>query len=430
MAAFSRRKLFQTLAALALGSALTACGSGEESGGPGTVTIRYARWGLPQEIAAERELLREFEAANPDVKVELEFNSWAEYWNKLQAQMAANTAPDVFLVNGGYMHEYASRDQLQDLNAKVEGDPDINLDAYFPPVLDMVRWEGSLWAMPRDCNTIGIFYNKNLFDRHGIAYPEPGWTWEDFLEKARALTKDEDGDGRPESFGYLASFESMEVHYASWIWQNGGGILNEAHTAAVIDEPAAVEAMEFYTSLVTKEEVSPDMAQASTFGSNMFLTGRLAMSSEGSWMLRAFSEIDHFEWGIAPLPTGKQQVAPVNGLGNAVYAKSKNPDAAWRLAKFLASRSYQEQLAKSGTSIPALKEVAYSDIYLDGSPPGKTFFLEQIETGRTLDFVPGFARIEDAIRGELELVWLGQKEVGPALTDAAAKVDEILAGDD
>src|SRR5690606_24924470 len=105
--------------------------------------------------------------------------------------------------------------------------------------------------------------------------------------------------------------------------QNGGSILNEDRTKAMLDSPETIEAMEFLTALVKKEKVSPDTAQTASFGSNMFLTGKLAMSSEGSWMLRAFSRIDHFEWSIAPTPRGKLDVSNVNGLGNAMYANSK-----------------------------------------------------------------------------------------------------------
>jgi multiple sugar transport system substrate-binding protein len=389
--------------------------------------LRYARWGLPEEITAERELLKEFEAANPDIRVDVEFNSWSEYWNKLQAQMAAGAAPDVFLMGGTYIHDYVKRDQIENLAPYIKDDADLNLDNYFAETVNVYTFNNGMWSLPRDCNTIGIYYNKKLFDDNNVSYPEEDWTWGDFHEKAKALSIDENNDGRMESYGYLASFESMEVHWISWVWQNGGEVLDNAHVRCLLAEPAAIEALTFFTNLVIKDGISPDTAQASTFGSNMFLTGRLAMSSEGSWMVRLFSEIENFEWGIAPLPQGKRQVAPVNGLGNAVYAKAKNKDAAWRLVKFLSSETYQKQLAKSGTSIPALKSVAYSPAYLDDNPPNKKIFLKQIENGRTLPFTPGFARWEDAIRKQLELVWLGQKDVATAMAEATTQVEEIIA---
>ncbi len=406
-------------------AAFIACGGSKDE--PGKTTIRYARWGLPEEMEAEKELLKKFEAANPGIKVVVEATSWGEYWNKLQAQMAANQAPDVFLMNGSYAHDYVSRGQLENLQPLVAGDTSIKLGDYFESPIKVFQFSDGLWGMPRDCNTVGIYYNKTLFDKYGVPYPQPGWTWDDFLDKARKLTVDENKDGRVESYGFLASFDSMEVHWVSWVWQNNGEVVDPTGKTCLINSPEAIGAMEFYSGLVSKEKVSPDTAAASTFGSNMFLTGRLAMSSEGSWMLRAFADIDHFQWDVAPLPKGKRDVAVVNGLGIAIYAKSKQKEAAWKLVKFLSSKEYQEPLATSGTSIPALKSIAYSPTYLDGKPAGKKYFLQQIETGRAQDFGPGFARWDDAIRSELELVWLGRKDVKTALNDAKKKVDDILA---
>lgn len=423
--ALPRRAMLAFMLLVALLAAACSGSGGKED--DGKVTIRYARWGIPEELEAERELLKDFEAANPDVRVVVEFAAWSEYWNKLQAQMAAGTAPDVFLVSGERIHDYVPRNQIENLQPWVAKDAGFDPSLYFKPTIDVFTFRDGFWAMPRDCNTIGIFYNKTLFEKQGVPLPKPGWTWDDFLAAARALTIDENGDGRMETYGYLAAFESIEVHWVSWIWQNGGTTLDEARTKSRLAEPEAVEAIRFLSDLVLKEKVSPDTAQASTFGSNMFLTGRLAMSPEGSWMFRLFNDIEGFEWDVAPLPRGKFDTAPVNGLGNAIYSGSKNKDAAWRLCRFLSSETYQRNLAKSGTSIPALKSLASSPEYLDGNPPGKELLLAQIERGRTMDFTPGFSRCESAVRGELELVWLGRKSVEDAMKDAAAKVDGILA---
>ncbi len=421
-----------TALALAVGVVLSLSGcsdrSSEESPrGISRTTIRYSRWGLPEEIEAERQLIRSFEEKHPDIHVVLEFSSWGEYWNKLQAQMAAGTAPDVFLLNGGYSNDYAARGQLENLKPWVDRDTSLSLEQYFPQTVAIFQEGQALWALPRDCNTVAIYYNKTIFQKRGVPFPKPDWDWQDFLEKAKACTLDENNDGRPDIFGFNAGYDSMEVHWGYWVWQNNGEILNKSKTKCMLGEPNAVEALRFYSDLVVKHKVAPDVAQSSTFGSNMFLTGRVAMSPEGSWMIKAFKEAKSFEWAIAPLPKGKRKAAPVNGLGNAMYAKSKNKQAAWEFLKFLASREYQELLAKSGTSIPALREVAESAIYLDGTVEGKQFFLEQLTYAQPLDFTRNFAKIEEAIRGELEAVWLGRKAVEAAAKDAAQAVDKILA---
>lgn len=410
-------------------SADGAAGASKKAGGAAAeiVTIRYARWGQPDEVEAERKLLDLFEQQNPGIKVVAEFNAWSEYWNKLQAQMAAKSAPDVFLLNGSHVHDYASRGQLEDLQPWIANDPSFKLEEYFPATVQVFRDGQKLWAAPRDCNTVAIYYNKSLFDKHKVPYPQPGWTWDDFLAKARALTKDEDKDGRTDTFGYLAGFDSMDVQWISWVWQNGGSVLDADRKKCLLDTPESIGGIQFLVDLVRKEKVSPDTAQTASFGSNMFLTGKLAMSSEGSWMLRSFSRIDGFQWDVAPMPKGKLDVANVNGLGNALYAGSKQKEAAWKLLRFLSSQAYQEALATSGTSIPALRSVATSPIYLDGKPSGKTIFLKQLETGRVLDFSPGFSKWDDAVRRQLELVWLGKKTVPDALKQATADVDAILA---
>jgi multiple sugar transport system substrate-binding protein len=407
--------------------ALTGCGQPSSSPSAGKTIVRYARWGLPEEIQAERQLLKVFEENNPDIQVKIEYCSWGEYWNKLQAQMAAGSAPDVFLLNGGYANDYASRGQLENLQPWLEKDGSVSLDEFFPQTIEIFRFDNGLWGMPRDCNTVAMYVNKTLFEKYGVELPKPDWTWQEFLEKARKLTKDENGDGRTDIFGFNAGYDSMEVHWGYWVWQNGGKILNTERTKCLLNEPAAIEALEFYAGLVTKEKVAPDTAQSSTFGSNIFLTNRVAMSAEGSWMIKSFSEAQHFKWAIFPLPQGKQKAAPVNGLANAMYAQSKNKDAAWRLMKFFASRPYQELLARSGTSIPAMRAVAESNVYLDGKVEGKEYLLEQLTYARPLDFTRGFGKWEDAIRGELELVWLGKQDVPTAARNAAKKVDEILA---
>ncbi|MGF1573641.1 MAG: ABC transporter substrate-binding protein [Sumerlaeia bacterium] len=401
-----------------------ACSSGENNNGK--INLRYMRWGLPEEIEAEKLLIAEFEKANPDIKVTIEYTAWSQYWTKLQAQMASKTAPDVFLLGGTYLYDYVAENQLVDLQPFVDADAEVNLDDYFSVPVQQFQQEGQMWALPRDCNTIGIFYNKTLFDQYGVEYPKPGWTWDDFLEKAKALTVDENNDGRMESYGYLASFESQEVHWISWVWQAGGDSLNADRTQSLLNTPESVKGLRFLTDLVAKHRVSPGTAQASTFGSNMFLTGRLAMSSEGSWMMRAFSQADTFEWDVAPLPEGDVSVAPVNGLGNAIYTNTEDKEAAWRLVKFLSSKQYQEKLGESGTSIPALKEVAYSPVYLSGDVAGKPLILQQMETARPMPFTQSFEKWESAIRSELELVWLGRKELEPALESATLKVNEIL----
>lgn len=422
-------------------AALAGCGGsrGESKAKPGgegvsasgekaiTTELRYMRWGLPEEIESERVLLQSFEQQHPGITVKLEYAAWEQFWTKLQAQFAAGTAPDVMLMGGEYLLDFMQRGLLEDLQPLLSSDT-LRLSDYYDPPVKLFSREGKLYGVPRDCNTIAIYYNKTLFEQNQVPLPTAEWTWADYLTAAQKLTMDTNGDGRMEQWGCLAGFESIEENWGYWIWQNGGEILAPDHRSALLDQPVAIEALSFLSDLSMKYKVSPNSNEMASFthGMNMFISGRVAMLSAGSWGIKAYQGIKDFAWDVAPLPRHKVASAPVNGLAYSLNAKSKHKQAAWQLAQFLVSRPAQELLAKSGTSIPAMRAVAESPLYLDGSPPGKKYLLQQIGYGHTLPFTPQFAKWEIKVREQLELVWLGQKTMPEACREANHAVNTIL----
>jgi multiple sugar transport system substrate-binding protein len=394
----------------------------------GQTLIRYARWGLPEEIESERQLIAQFEATHPGIKVKLEYASWAQYWTKIQAQLAAHEAPDVILMTAMYLQDFAKRNQLVDLAPMLKADPALKLDQYYASPVEGLKIDQKLYGLPRDCNTVGIYYNKTLFENRGVPLPTADWTWADLRNAAKQLTFDDNKDGRMDCWGFLAGYQTIEVEWGYWVEQNGGAILNPERTHCLLDQPAAAEALKFLHAFVV-DGLSPGPADTGGFGTgiDMFTVGRIAMVAAGSWGVKSFSTIEKFKWDIAPLPRGKVKAAPSNGLGYAIYQGSKQQAAAWELAKFLVSEPAQRQLAKSGTSIPALRAVAESADYLDGKPAGKQFFLEQLGYGQPLPCTENLARWETAIRDQLELVWLGKQTMDDGLKAATRDVDAILA---
>lgn len=394
----------------------------------GVTEIRYMRWGTPDELDAEKKLIAIFEKANPDIKVKLEVAAWGDYWRKLQATLSGHSAPDVFLMGGQYLFDFVEKGVLEDLTEKVKSE-NFDLSEYFSVPVNLFRYKNGLWGLPRDCNTVVIYYNKDIFKEAGVPFPADGWTWDDFKDAALKLAKDTDGDGRNDIWSYIVFHDSMETRWGSFIWQNGGHVLNEDKTKCLLDQPEAIEAIQFQADLIHKYKVAPDIPTLAAFGSNMFMTGKLAMESAGSWGLKSYRKIEKFDWDIAPMPKGKIKAAPVNGLANVIYSESKKKDAAWRLVKFLSGKTCQEALARSGTSIPALKSVALSDTFLKAheKPEHIKVVLDQLEYGHTIDFTPLFARWDELVMREMELVFRGEKSVEDACRDAARQTNAILA---
>ena len=156
------------------------------------VSIRVSGWSAGPEIEAlMREQLDAFEAQNPDIKVRYEPIP-VDYLTKIQVMLAAGNAPDVFFVDAVYAPQFMATGALlplDDFMKKTGTDPDI----YAPALLDAFRYEGKIYGIPKDFNTMVLYYNKALFDRFGVEYPTKDWTWSDLEEAASKLTKT---DGR------------------------------------------------------------------------------------------------------------------------------------------------------------------------------------------------------------------------------------------
>ena len=403
---------------------LIGCGRkpGTESG---KVIIRYTRWGNIEEIKSEKELLKQFEMEHPDIKVKFDY-AVGDYWSKLQTQIAGGTAPDVWLMSGAYFHDFMRRGVIRELQFYIDRDK-VNLKDYYDMPVELFSYQGKCYGFPRDFNIVALYYNKTLFDRAGIKYPDNSWTWNNFLEASKKLTRDTNNDGKIDQWGCAVS-PHFETCLANFIWQNGGGMLNEDKTRCILDEPEAIEAVQFLLDLRYKYKAAPAFAQESSFGhfSTIFETGRVAMMTDGSWKVSAYLENKNLNFDIAPLPKGKFRAASANGLSYAIYAKTKHPDEAWELVKFLCGEKAQILLGKSGTSIPALKYVANSKEYLGDSKINKKVFLEEMEYARDLDFTEGWGEWQQAARRELDLAFLGKESAEEACREAAKAVNQIL----
>lgn len=393
------------------------------------VTLRYMRWSDPAELAATRELLDLFETSHPGVTVALEFNGWGEYWPKLQTIVAAGDPPDVFMMSGLYFHDFQSRGVLADLSAVAANTPGLAMSDFFAQPVASFSVDGKLYALPRDFNCVALYYNQALFDSAGVSYPDSAWTWEDLRAAAKRLTRDRDGDGRTDVWGFQVMNE-LETCWGNFVLQNGGRFLDASGRKCLLAEPAPVEAIGFLRDLIYRDRVAPNPAELESMPGQAFRSGRVAMVTNGSWMLKSLADSPDLRYGVAPLPAGRRRAVIANGVAHAVARASKHREQAWQLAHFLSSRPAQEALAKSGTSIPVLRSVAASPAYLEqgvGSAEWKRVFLAQMEHAEPIPFTPGFARWYDEVRKALDLVWIDKSTPQEALSGVVARVDEILA---
>ncbi|NLG98559.1 MAG: sugar ABC transporter substrate-binding protein [Chloroflexi bacterium] len=307
------------------------------------VTITYAIWEQMQ-VEAHEQIIAAFEAKHPDINVELQLVPWSEYWNKLQTSLAGGSSFDTFWMNGPNFQVYASKGVLMDLQPMIE-ENNIDMSVFPKSLVDLYSYQGHSYGIPKDFDTIALFYNKDLFDAAGVEYPNENWTWDDLKAAAEKLTHDD-------VYGF-ATLVGDQNGYWNFVYQNGGKMLTDDAKQTLIAEPAACDAVKYLYSFV-ENKTAPDGSITTSVdpSTQMFPGGKLAMLTGGSWIANFLHESD-VNVGVAPLPKGKQRATIIHGLSNVVWAKTKYPEQAKQWVAFLGSKEAQNILAKTGAVIPA-----------------------------------------------------------------------------
>src|SRR5687768_6007039 len=198
--------------------------------------ITFSLWGSPQEGEVWQQIANAFEAEHPDIDVNVEVADWDGYWEKLRVQVAGGTPPDVFAMDAPLYPDWQSRGVLLNLQPYLDAEPTI-LDGIYPITLEAYKTPEGMFGLPRDFQTIVLFYNKDMFDAAGVAYPTADWTWDDFREAAKALTIDKDGDGTTDQWGAWSEVYDMEPLWGPVVWSHGGEIVSPADGETLIDSP-------------------------------------------------------------------------------------------------------------------------------------------------------------------------------------------------
>ncbi len=293
------------------------------------------------------------------VKVNVEVVDWDNYWTLLEAGAFGGEMPDVFWMHSNYSQKYMENDLLLKLDDYIAADDAIDLNNYYQDIVKLYQTEdGSTYAVPKDYDTIALWYNKTMFDEAGLEYPDNTWTWEKMHEVGTILNKPEQ-----DQYGMVGNTDANQEGYYNIIYSYGGYVINDDHTKSGYDDPKTLEAMEMYAQLI-KDCMAPQSTMAETGNANLFLGNSAAMGMFGSWYVSSFTEMDDIvNWGIAELPfhdangNGQadegERVSIYNGLGWAASSATKDPETAYSLISYLCSEQGQTRQAELGITMSA-----------------------------------------------------------------------------
>jgi multiple sugar transport system substrate-binding protein len=388
-------------------------------------TISYSIWGDPAEIKNQQAVVDAFHQINPKITVKVTVSDWDTYWDKLQTGIAGGDAPDVFAMDGPLFPDYQSRDVLLDLKPFIDREGYDLSQLADQAVKDFTTADGQ-FGLPRDLNVIAIFYNKAMFDKASLPYPDDTWDWAKLTEVAHKLTL-KNAAGKVTQWGFYTETSDMENYWSSLVWQNGGDILGPDGKTTALGSDQAVGGIQFLQDLIYKEKVMPEPPLFAETG-DAFELGKAAMAANGSWLVPTF-EAAKINLGIAPLPKGPAgQATSINPTGAVIYARTKNPDAAWEFVKYLASPAAQTKLMELKASLPANKAVLsgpYSTSF-----GGAKVLADAIAYAHIKPSFKGYDNFATTLQTELDAnVFDARNEtVRQAIDKVLPKLNQILAG--
>lgn len=388
-------------------------------------SISFMVFGDPAEKAAYDALVAAFSAAHPEIAVQLiHIPSQQDYRKRLAQDFAAGTPPDVTLINYRRYANFAARDVLEPLGPYLAQSKLIKESDFYPEAMAPYYWNGTLSCLPQNLSSLVVYYNKKLFDEASLTYPKDDWTWADFLNTAKALTKDTDGDGQTDIYGL--GTEASIFRVAPFIWQNGGDLVDDPAkpTKLTLDTPEAKEAIQWFVDLQVVHKVVPDIIQEQAEDSeSRFQNGRLGMFLNSRRGVPTYREIPDFDWDVAALPGNKQRAGILHADAYCLARASKAKDAAWVFIEYANSVDGQTIVAKSGRTVPSLKAVAESGAFLDPAvkPANSKVFLDTIPVIRGVPVMDTWVDIETTVGDELARAFYGDVLVDEAIQTAISR---------
>ncbi len=389
--------------------------------------ITFQLWGSPQEGEVWARVAEAFHAGHPDINVKVEVADWDSYWEKLRVLVSGGTPPDVFAMDAPLYPDWQSRGALLNLQPYLDADPSA-LDGVFPLTLEAYKTKDGYFGLPRDFQAIVLYYNKDMFDAAGVAYPTDDWSWDDLRAAAKALTLDKDGNGKTDQWGFWAEAYDQEPFWGSVIWSYGGDIVDAPAGKTLIGSDAAAAGFEFIRAMWLDDKSMPTQSQLAQFGYDGFLSGISAMGVSGHWSVPDYAAAG-LNFDVAPLPKGPAgRATGVNSAGFVISARTPNPDAAWQFVKFATGEVGQTELAKLGFAVPIRESVAKSDAYLKQAVPIRhQLFVDALAYARTKPVFRGYEDWASAVGDALATIWDGDADVADALAQAVKDGDAALA---
>jgi multiple sugar transport system substrate-binding protein len=355
----------------------------------------------------------------------MEISPWDVFFQKLMPSLSAGKGPDLMAMDSAQLPQYASRGVLRQMDGYYQ-DAKNESDKLVKPAVHAANWQGQHYGVPMTFTTLLLYWNKSMFSAAGLDPNTAPRNWAEFEAAAKKLTKDTDGDGKPEQYGLALADHATIAMWPILLWGNGGGVVSDDGKKSLLGDPKTIEAMDRWGSLVRNEHVSP-IGLGGADADKLFQTKKAAMEIVGPWMTTGFKEAG-IDFGLAPPPAGP--AGPVT-LGTSVSfaVSSKTSDEKARAAqdfiKFWNTKDSQKYWALNSGFPPNRTDIPADDLKQN---PHIVAFGQPADTAKFyLANVKEFTKVNDTIfTPALQMVLNGKGSAQDLFTKASQDLQQVL----
>jgi multiple sugar transport system substrate-binding protein len=413
----------------------------------GKINLTYAQW-QTSETPGYQKSVDVFEKAHPNIHVTIETIPYNNYQTKLTTEFSSGGGPDVFWVNTPMIASWLQDGVMENLTAKIKA-AHIDLSQYLPTLVSLHQFNGKLYGLPKDWDTIAYFYNASYFKQHHITIPgsltwnpSSGGSWLQFL---REVTTDTAGHNalspsfNPASVATYAtdSPNEMQWGFEPYLAEDGVKLISQPYAKTVaFNTPAGTQTFQFLTDLMYKWHVAApgsalgtDAAADNSEDTQLFAKGKVAMIEAGDWITSGLPAEVKFPVGVIPFPAGPDgNWTVLNGLIDSINSRSPNQQAAWELEQWLGSPASEKILGGGGyiwPGIPSLDPLFlryWQSKGIDMQP----FLAESKWNVVYWPVTPGMNTAQQDIANQLAPAYLNGKNVTAAVSAAARQANDDL----
>ena len=364
-----------------------------------------------------RELVAQFQEAHPEITITLEITTTNGLPERILTTLRSGAAPDIIDAQHPWVNGYAQNGLVMPLDDVIGDTSDYNEAA-----IDYVTWNDQIWGMPYRIEALAVIYNRSMFEAAGLDPDAPPETWDELLAAAQALN-----ETGVSGFAITGGGEVGNTIFRSlpFIWMNGGDLISEDGTTAVVNSPEAVEAVKFWTDMYVEHGVSPasTLENDGTANRRLFIAEQVAMYQSGQFDLASIAaENPDIQTAgmMTPHPEGKDPAAILGGWSWVIPAEAQNPDEAKIFLEFL---SQPENMGFYTDTFPARVSAMELPRFDD---PALAVFGEMLPYGRPLPNHPRWVQISQAYFDGVQRILIGDQDAQAAMDLAAEDIQALL----